>query len=217
MQSDKITMFLILLQEVLAALRETGNEVRLTVAPNENQNQNVEVASVYEGQQSPTTQLHSFQPVEDFEENFSVPSEEHSPVLEEMRKTPSPVQIHRERTPSRMHTEEVHTPPRTPSPVQSFLKDAGLGSVDQTPQPTPRASLENQIEDDEEEEVEEEAEEEEEVIEYEVELVKGAHGLGFTVAGGAQSTGFFYVKDVLYDPALSTGLIEPGDRLIEVR
>ena len=53
--------------------------------------------------------------------------------------------------------------------------------------------------------------------EYDVELTKGAKGLGFTVAGGANSTGFFYVKDVLYDPALSSGLIQPGDRLIQVR
>ena len=53
--------------------------------------------------------------------------------------------------------------------------------------------------------------------EYEVSLKKGEKGLGFTVAGGQQTTGYFYVKDVLYDPALSCGQIQPGDRLVRVR
>ena len=46
-------------------------------------------------------------------------------------------------------------------------------------------------------------------------LTKGAKGLGFTVAGG-QSIGYFFVKDVLYEPALSDGKIKTGDRLIIV-
>ena len=52
--------------------------------------------------------------------------------------------------------------------------------------------------------------------EFEVTLTKGSNGLGFTVAGGQTSTGFFYVKDILYEPALSEERIQRGDRLIMV-
>ena len=52
--------------------------------------------------------------------------------------------------------------------------------------------------------------------EFEVTLTKGEKGLGFTVAGGQQAIGIFYVKDVLYNPALSDGRIQQGDRLIAV-
>ena len=47
-------------------------------------------------------------------------------------------------------------------------------------------------------------------------LTKGEKGLGFTVAGGQHAVGVFYVKDVLYNPALGDGRIQPGDRLIAV-
>ena len=53
--------------------------------------------------------------------------------------------------------------------------------------------------------------------EFEVTLTKGEKGLGFTVAGGQQTIGLFYVKDVLFDPALSSGSIQRGDRLMAVR
>ena len=41
-------------------------------------------------------------------------------------------------------------------------------------------------------------------------------GLGFTVAGGAITTGGCYIKAVLQNPALSDGRLKPGDRLIKV-
>lgn len=47
-------------------------------------------------------------------------------------------------------------------------------------------------------------------------LTKGAKGLGFTVAGGQNTTGYFYVKDILYDPAKSNPHIQIGDRLLVV-
>jgi tyrosine-protein phosphatase non-receptor type 13 protein len=49
-----------------------------------------------------------------------------------------------------------------------------------------------------------------------VTLTKGDNGLGFTVIGGTQTDGRFYVRDVLYDPALSEGSIHKGDRLLKV-
>ena len=51
---------------------------------------------------------------------------------------------------------------------------------------------------------------------FTVSLTKGDKGLGFTVAGGQHTTGYFYVKDILYEPALSADNIQPGDRLIKV-
>ena len=51
---------------------------------------------------------------------------------------------------------------------------------------------------------------------FTVTLTKGDKGLGFTVAGGQQTVGLFYVKDVLFDPALSDGTIQRGDRLVAV-
>ena len=47
-------------------------------------------------------------------------------------------------------------------------------------------------------------------------LTKGPKGLGFTVAGGQTSTGFFYVKDILFEPALSEESIQRGDRILMV-
>ncbi|KAL8588982.1 hypothetical protein ACOMHN_065764 [Nucella lapillus] len=48
-------------------------------------------------------------------------------------------------------------------------------------------------------------------------LTKSAGGgLGFTVVGGASTTGGCYVKAVLQDPALSDGRLRAGDRLIQV-
>ena len=47
-------------------------------------------------------------------------------------------------------------------------------------------------------------------------MSKGEKGLGFTVAGGHHTTGFFYVKDILYDPAASDPRIQAGDRLLRV-
>lgn len=41
-------------------------------------------------------------------------------------------------------------------------------------------------------------------------------GLGFTVAGGAKTTGGCYVKAVLQNPALSDGTLKSGDKLIMV-
>ncbi|XP_050390913.1 tyrosine-protein phosphatase non-receptor type 13 isoform X2 [Patella vulgata] len=41
-------------------------------------------------------------------------------------------------------------------------------------------------------------------------------GLGFAVAGSGQSMTGCYIKDVLQDPALSDGRLQPGDQLIEV-
>ncbi len=52
--------------------------------------------------------------------------------------------------------------------------------------------------------------------EFETTLTKGEKGLGFTVAGGQTSTGYFYVKDILYDPALKDGNMQRGDRIIRV-
>lgn len=47
-------------------------------------------------------------------------------------------------------------------------------------------------------------------------MEKGDKGLGFTVAGGQKTTGFFYVREVLYEPAVSDPRIQPGDQLIYV-
>ncbi|KAL4240657.1 Protein tyrosine phosphatase [Mactra antiquata] len=53
--------------------------------------------------------------------------------------------------------------------------------------------------------------------EFDVTLTKPeGQGLGFTVAGGAKTTGGCYVKAVLQNPALSDGSIKPGDKLIMV-
>ena len=52
--------------------------------------------------------------------------------------------------------------------------------------------------------------------EYSVTLTKGDRGLGFTIAGGTNSVGYFYVKDVLYEPARSHSEICSGDRLVRV-
>lgn len=53
--------------------------------------------------------------------------------------------------------------------------------------------------------------------EFSVRLVKSAGGgLGFTVVGGASTTGGCYVKAVVQDPALSDGRLRAGDRLIQV-
>ncbi len=41
-------------------------------------------------------------------------------------------------------------------------------------------------------------------------------GLGFTVAGGANSGGC-YVKDIIQDPAKSDGRLKKGDNLVNVR
>ena len=54
------------------------------------------------------------------------------------------------------------------------------------------------------------------VQEYSVRLTKGERGLGFTIAGGTNSVGYFYVKDVLCEPAKSHGEIHTGDRLVRV-
>lgn len=53
--------------------------------------------------------------------------------------------------------------------------------------------------------------------EYEVVLTKGEKGLGFTLAGGQHTTGYFYVKDILYEPALSCPELSRGDQLLRVR
>lgn len=42
-------------------------------------------------------------------------------------------------------------------------------------------------------------------------------GLGFTVAGGANTTGGCYIKAVLQNPALSDGRLKSGDKLIKVK
>ena len=41
-------------------------------------------------------------------------------------------------------------------------------------------------------------------------------GLGFTVAGGANTTGGCYIKAVIQNPALSDGTLKARDRLIKV-
>ena len=48
-------------------------------------------------------------------------------------------------------------------------------------------------------------------------MVKGDKGLGFTVAGGQNTTGYFFVKDILYEPAISNKDICKGDRILQVR
>ena len=54
--------------------------------------------------------------------------------------------------------------------------------------------------------------------EFEVTLTREeGRGLGFTVAGGANTTGGCYVKAVLQNPALLDGRIKSGDKLIMVR
>jgi len=51
-----------------------------------------------------------------------------------------------------------------------------------------------------------------------VELVKPlTGGLGFTVAGGASTTGGCYIKAVLAPPALTDGRLQPGDKLLQVK
>ena len=47
-------------------------------------------------------------------------------------------------------------------------------------------------------------------------LTKEDKGLGFTLAGGQHTTGYFYVKDILYEPAVSCPQICRGDRIIRV-
>ena len=54
------------------------------------------------------------------------------------------------------------------------------------------------------------------VQEYESFLSKGERGLGFTVAGGLNTTGYFYVREILFDPALADKRITKGDRLVKV-
>ncbi|KAK3601912.1 hypothetical protein CHS0354_041851 [Potamilus streckersoni] len=54
--------------------------------------------------------------------------------------------------------------------------------------------------------------------ELEVTLTKSASGggLGFTVVGGAATAGGIYIKGIVHDPALSYGILHPGDKLIKV-
>ena len=52
--------------------------------------------------------------------------------------------------------------------------------------------------------------------EYSVTLTKAERGLGFTIAGGTNSVGYFYVKDVLCEPARLHREIHSGDRLVRV-
>ena len=47
-------------------------------------------------------------------------------------------------------------------------------------------------------------------------MLKADKGLGFTVAGGQHTTGFFFVKEVLYEPAISHPEIQKGDRILKV-
>ena len=52
---------------------------------------------------------------------------------------------------------------------------------------------------------------------FTVELMKPeGGGLGFTVAGGASTTGGCFVKAIVQDPALSDGRLKPGDQLLQV-
>ncbi|XP_046560212.1 tyrosine-protein phosphatase non-receptor type 13-like [Haliotis rubra] len=52
---------------------------------------------------------------------------------------------------------------------------------------------------------------------FEVTLCKRQRGgLGFTVAGGATTTGGCYIKGIVQDPALSDGRLRVGDKLIRV-
>ena len=54
--------------------------------------------------------------------------------------------------------------------------------------------------------------------EFEVTLTKGVTGgLGFTVAGGVDTTGGCFIKNVVADPAKSDGRVLPNDHLIKVR
>ncbi|KAL5018012.1 hypothetical protein ScPMuIL_003734 [Solemya velum] len=53
--------------------------------------------------------------------------------------------------------------------------------------------------------------------ELEVTMTKrDSGGLGFTVAGGASTTGGCFIKGIVQDPALSDGRLRPGDKLIKV-
>lgn len=134
-------------------------------------------------------------------------------------------------------TEEHHSDlatdsPRSssvPTPVRSFMADAGLESPPQSPPPsvtpssekmqnysgTDRSQSPSLQSDTSTVKAASEAESALQPGEYEVTLTKGAKGLGFTVAGG-QNIGYFFVKEVLYEPALSQGNIRSGDRLIVV-
>ncbi|KAL3876548.1 hypothetical protein ACJMK2_034389 [Sinanodonta woodiana] len=41
-------------------------------------------------------------------------------------------------------------------------------------------------------------------------------GLGFTIVGGAATVGGLYIKGIVHDPALSSGILHSGDKLIKV-
>ena len=46
--------------------------------------------------------------------------------------------------------------------------------------------------------------------------MKGSGGLGFTLAGGADTTGGCFVRDVIGDPAKADGRLQKGDQIIKV-
>ncbi|XP_031567263.1 tyrosine-protein phosphatase non-receptor type 13-like isoform X2 [Actinia tenebrosa] len=49
-----------------------------------------------------------------------------------------------------------------------------------------------------------------------VELEKGSGGLGFTLAGGADTMGGCFVRDVIGDPAKADGRLQKGDQILQV-
>ena len=51
---------------------------------------------------------------------------------------------------------------------------------------------------------------------FEVVLHKGDKGLGFTLAGGANTSGGCLVRDIISDPAMSDGRLAQGDQILQV-
>ena len=50
-----------------------------------------------------------------------------------------------------------------------------------------------------------------------IELTKGSGGLGFTLAGGANTVGGCFVRDIVGGPAKEDGRLQAGDQILAVR
>ena len=50
-----------------------------------------------------------------------------------------------------------------------------------------------------------------------IELTKGSGGLGFTLAGGANTVGGCFVRDIVGGPAEEDGRLQAGDQILAVR
>ena len=50
-----------------------------------------------------------------------------------------------------------------------------------------------------------------------IELTKGSGGLGFTLAGGVNTVGGCFVRDIVGGPAKEDGRLQAGDQILAVR